>query len=138
MRTDLGNLEELDVLIEAVGMLYMGCTDWANWDDAAAACEDAGMHLMIPTTAGEEEVLVDYNRRTRRPLIWLGATDRDREGSWLWVDGSRVGDGGDWLRGEPNDWWGEDCMAYDATRGGWADVGCETVGGFVCELPVGE
>ncbi|RUS76015.1 hypothetical protein EGW08_016220 [Elysia chlorotica] len=55
--------------------------------------------------------------------VWLGMTDIETEGTWLWEDGDEL-DYSNWANGEPNNWGpGEDCAVLKS-RGGWNDLPC--------------
>ena len=46
-------------------------------------------------------------------LLWLGLTDRKREGDFKWIDGDANLENltmSDWYRGEPNNLNNEDCV----------------------------
>jgi hypothetical protein len=103
-----------------------------SWHAAKKACEQAGGHLAIVN--GEDE-----NRYIATLLAgreaWIGCTDEAEEGTWLWVDGSKVSYAG-WDPGppEPNAAWdNEDYGRTKGEEGLWNDSqpdGCEA---YVCE-----
>jgi hypothetical protein len=66
---------------------------------------------------------------------WIGANDRDVEGTWVWQDGSSVGYD-DWGVGEPDDSGDADCAMTNTSgrRGEWSDQRCSSEYQFVCEL----
>ena len=65
--------------------------------------------------------------------LWLGYTDADSEGTWLWVDGTSAAFT-NWYSGEPNDSGGEDCAATNfGAYGYWNDYPCTYSLPFVCE-----
>src|SRR5690606_18711447 len=64
---------------------------------------------------------------------WIGYSDREREGEFLW----REGDAGQftyWDKGQPNDRsCNEDCVALrDGKRGRWHDTPCNQHRPFIC------
>ena len=36
------------------------------------------------------------------------------------------------FKGEPNDFWGEDCAQYDTNQKAWFDYACDKTIGYVC------
>jgi hypothetical protein len=65
--------------------------------------------------------------------IWVGATDREVEGSFKWIVGNGGNISGPWYPGEPNDAdGGQDCanLLRSAT---FDDHYCYFVKAFVCE-----
>ncbi|MBL3702361.1 hypothetical protein GI582_06605 [Sulfitobacter sp. BDSS02] len=53
---------------------------------------------------------------------WLGATDRDSEGNWIWENGEAF-TYSNWASGEPNNYWNEDYLmgwySGDKWNDGW-------------------
>jgi len=114
------------------GALYAGCEDFTSFDEAVEVCESNQMQLVVAASEGELDLVGTFGREARRPTVWVGATDRDDEGRFVWLDGTEVSDSV-WARGEPNDWWDEDCAVWDTNRRGLVDIGCETPAAFMCE-----
>ncbi|VDI73478.1 Hypothetical predicted protein [Mytilus galloprovincialis] len=64
--------------------------------------------------------------------LWLGGTDMDSEGNWIWDDSKTPLNLTFWRPGEPNDAGGEeDCLA--SHTGVWNDIPCTLEAQFVCE-----
>ena len=107
--------------------------DKANWTDAEFECHQnpilAKAHLASIHSAEEQKfVLGNF------PInIWLGGSDVDEEGSWVWKDGSEW-DYSAWRENEPsNSGSGEHCLAISAD--GWNDYDCSASVGFLCKAP---
>ena len=73
--------------------------------------------------------------------IWIGATDRDEEGTWRWVDGKEM-KYTDWKKGEPNPkkMHDQDCLRIATSKHekypeGWTDGECSKLHTFLCEYP---
>ena len=59
--------------------------EYRSWAAAEAVCVDEGGHLASLLSAGEvEEANLKYDGS-----MWVGATDREVEGEWRWVDGQQ-------------------------------------------------
>ncbi|XP_013879516.1 hepatic lectin, partial [Austrofundulus limnaeus] len=86
------------------GKRYKFLTSKASWQDSRSFCRDLGGDLVKIDSREEQEFLV---RRLRDKMIsiedwfWIGLTDSETEGSWLWVDRSPL-DKSFWMNGEPN------------------------------------
>jgi hypothetical protein len=62
--------------------------------------------------------------------IWTGATDREVEGTYKWIDGGSFS--GTWDPGEPNNLLNSDC-ALLLPNGNFNDAACGAPLAFVCE-----
>lgn len=76
--------------------LYLLVEVPASWQEASDQCISLGARLVTIQSA-------DENRFVSRMAndMWLGATDHDREGDWVWVTGEPW-DYSNWYPGEPN------------------------------------
>ena len=61
-----------------------------TWYDAQRKCEtvEVGAYLASIKSSSEEDFI---NELTSGTSIWLGGSDRFREGDWKWLDRSRIG-----------------------------------------------
>ena len=116
----------------ATGNCLMFFPSKLGWEAARQACESlkGNTSLAVIASATENEL--------QRSLVntaeaWIGATDKESEGSWGWSDGSAWGYQ-NWRAGEPNNGGNEDCAVLEGGRGGtWDDRGCGANHGYLCE-----
>ena len=86
-------------------------------------------HLLTVTSEEEQAFIhqnfVSPNRGNEQANIWLGATDRQTEGAWVWVTGPETGQPlsyTKWLGQEPNNGAGVEDLAVLHWNNGWFDV----------------
>ncbi len=125
------------------GHFYQCINEHMSWHDAEEYCESIGGHLVTIGSQEENEFVFELiQEQTGRDFYWLGGTDEEEEGTWVWVTGEPWEYvTWDWL--EPSnsggDETGEDFLSMWATHGGtWNDqwVKDPSYGelvGFVCE-----
>jgi hypothetical protein len=113
-----------------------------TWSEARTRCRQrgAGWDLAIVLDAEENQLAVALAAGSE---AWLGGTDVDAEGEWVWVrDGTAfpsvqstdAGEYAPWASGEPNDQNDSDCLRV-LTTGVWADWECDGTYAFVCQAP---
>ena len=104
-----------------------------SWQSAKLACEALGGHLAVITSKEEAEFI---NQLANGAYLFLGATDQEEEGTWVWIDGSEWSYT-NWYPDQPNDYDDEDYLAtYD--EGEWVDVDASGDAfwmptGYICE-----
>lgn len=119
------------------GHCYIGVAEFVSWDTANAACEGFGAHLATIFDSGENAFVHNFasDANGNGVEVWLGATDNDLEGTFVWVTGERLVDTFEnWNGGEPNNSGGENCLEMRAD-GLWNDKECGTGLQYVCERP---
>ena len=67
--------------------------------------------------------------------MWLGGTDVEQEGKYVWGHPGEVITRFFWIPGQPNNYRNQDCMNYYKDKGffGWADDYCVESFHFMCE-----
>jgi len=114
------------------GFIYNGNTyelvssgDDGSWANAQANAEALGGNLVTINDAAEEAWLRAIFGMTER--FWIGFTDQDSEGNFVWISGEAV-TYTNWNGGEPNnaptpDLRGEDyaVLNWNTTTGAWND-----------------
>jgi hypothetical protein len=114
-------------------------TNAISWTAAEAACVAWGGHL-TSIHSDEENVFVQElaQEKCDKPSLWIGLSDHETEGTFVWSDGSAV-DTEKWNPGEPNNAGGNEDFAEMKADGTWNDVGVnKAIGCFVCRKPYKE
>lgn len=116
-------------------------SDVTSWEEAKEYCESQGGYLATITSKEEDEFVFAYLRDNfEYESAYLGLTDRDEEGTWIWDNGEEVSYM-NWHSGEPNDENADEDFAmyyYKYSDGSWndGDFGEYTVNSgkaFICE-----
>jgi hypothetical protein len=117
----------------------------ASYDSALSTCKSRGTGWSLAEVdSAQENQFVASVVGTQES--WLGASDRAREGTWLWQSGVRFyaplflwfsgpvdGRYTSFVSGEPNDGGGNsDCMRM-VSGGGWRDGNCADSFPAICE-----
>jgi hypothetical protein len=95
---------ELKVPADAVtfrGKRYKAYKEVLTWHEAKMKCEAAGGHLAIVLSKEENDFIRSLGDRAGLNGVWLGATDDQKEGDWVWVDGTRM-KYNNWVADQPN------------------------------------
>ncbi|XP_046347653.2 perlucin-like [Haliotis rufescens] len=111
----------------------------ANFAEARSYCQYFGSHLAKVTSKDEDDFVRCYAySRGRAANYWLGATDLNVEGTWLW-EGQQAMDYSNWSTGQPDNSAGiEHCLdikqRYESYL--WNDENCNKTANFICEMEV--
>eukprot|EP00061_Rhincodon_typus_P000924 g13204.t1 len=94
----------------------------------------------MPRGVSEMEALASYTKSFFGPgnwPAWIGVTDRQSEGVYVFQDGARVAPSDQWYRhpqlGQPNGGSQENCVALSTDDGKWWDKDCARRMYFICE-----
>ena len=106
--------------VEFNGHYYKFMFGQYNWNTAKRECERLiGKPHLVTIESQQENRFV--NKLVNGLRIWLGATDKRREGHWEWIDGTPF-DYTNWDRGQPNNARdGEHFLVMQGRRGQWHD-----------------
>uniref|UniRef100_A0A3Q3BJA4 C-type lectin domain-containing protein n=1 Tax=Kryptolebias marmoratus TaxID=37003 RepID=A0A3Q3BJA4_KRYMA len=129
------------------GKCYYFNTNRTSWSDSRASCRDLGGDLVKIDSREEQDFLVKRVRgmmRNEVDFFWIGLTDSETEGRWLWVDGSPLNESLTfWMKFEPDDWKNhENCVTVRKIEGHeylkcWNDQYCSFFYKSICEKPAG-
>lgn len=120
------------------------CPEELPYSLAEESCAAAGLALAKPRDRVENDQMASVIREAVLTHAWIGASDRDREGEWRWLDGTRFWTGGVdgsplddawvyWGPGQPNNLGdGENCAELRGT-GRWNDTACSDLRAYICQ-----
>uniref|UniRef100_A0A8C4HEN0 C-type lectin domain-containing protein n=1 Tax=Dicentrarchus labrax TaxID=13489 RepID=A0A8C4HEN0_DICLA len=117
---------------------YYFSTNRLTWSKSRDECRQKGGDL-VQIDSREEQV-------KHTESFWIGLTDSEKEGTWLWVDGSPLDESLTfWSSNQPdNETWvdpdGEDCVRMGEKAGAphlkcWFDKSCKMPHRSLCEKP---
>ncbi|XP_072227255.1 ladderlectin-like [Leuresthes tenuis] len=117
------------------GRCYKYISTKMTWIDAELHCVSQGANL-VSIHSRKEENFVKHLIRSFDPaerVKWIGLTDCQKNGAWLWSDGSKF-DFKFWNKGQPNNSGGsQDCVQTNWGKNKkWNDVKCSNKYAFVC------
>jgi len=111
-----------------------------SWDVAEQSCLAWGGHLASVESLEENEGLNPWLLELGITSvdgsgIWLGGSDSERDGEFLWVASSPFAFTG-WAPAQPDNGAGIDCIEKrDDGAGGWYDRRCTDALRYLCERP---
>ncbi|KAJ8362370.1 hypothetical protein AAFF_G00378150 [Aldrovandia affinis] len=112
---------------------YYFSTEEKSWQDSRSDCLKQGADLVIIESEEEQDFISKHTRGNY--AYWIGLSDSETEGTWLWVDGTPLQeDKAFWKRGQPDDYKGaEDCAFTVPGQNKWADGHCDVHVKSVCK-----
>ncbi|XP_040916000.1 CD209 antigen-like [Toxotes jaculatrix] len=118
-----------------------------NWFDSRADCISRDANLVVIDNPEEQRFLSDSikNKKTSSKWwengFWIGITDMETEGTWVWINNVTEVENRYWMDGEPNNLGhhGENCgvAVYSPTNPWktWFDGFCSVPLHWICEMP---
>uniref|UniRef100_A0A3Q2VYD8 C-type lectin domain-containing protein n=1 Tax=Haplochromis burtoni TaxID=8153 RepID=A0A3Q2VYD8_HAPBU len=97
-----------------------------SWQESRQDCLQKGADLVIINSQEEQVGLNKY--------LWIGLTDSETDGTWKWVDGTRMTTSY-WNSGEPNGLKNENCgqIKNYNSKNSWNDEKCSILHPWMCE-----
>ncbi|XP_059206249.1 hepatic lectin-like [Centropristis striata] len=129
------------------GKCYYFSNTVLTWEQSRDQCRSYRGDL-VKIDSGEEQTFLELRLREKMNLpedkFWIGLTDSETEGRWLWADGSPLDPSFIfWSSREPDNWEGEDRDGEDCVRMGeklgapdlkcWFDKTCKVPHRYICE-----
>ncbi|KAM4725676.1 C-type lectin domain family 4 member E-like [Anableps anableps] len=134
------------------GNCYYFSTSTSTWTESRRSCVDLGGDL-VKIDSREEQVFLQTRLRdvmkNDEDKFWIGLTDSEEEGTWLWVDGSPLNESLKfWTNGEPDNRSLDGAVEADCVRMGkkgdadalksWFDASCNYPQKSMCERAAGQ
>ncbi|MFN3200918.1 MAG: lectin-like protein [Bradymonadia bacterium] len=113
--------------VSPAGIAYLYCGESVAWNTARERCQTYGGDIAVIENADENTFLEGITNQS----TWIGFTDAETEGTFLWVDGV-VREYTNWNNNEPNDSGGAEDCAEILNSGLWNDNRCENTRPFLC------
>ncbi|XP_039675543.1 hepatic lectin-like isoform X2 [Perca fluviatilis] len=132
------------------GKCYYFSTDRLPWERSRNQCRNQHGDL-VKIDSREEQTFLELKLREKmnepEDKFWIGLTDSQTEGTWLWADGSPLDTRLTfWSSREPDNWEGQDPDGEDCVRMGkrggaldlncWFDKSCKVPHRRICEKKV--
>uniref|UniRef100_A0A3Q4HAJ7 C-type lectin domain-containing protein n=1 Tax=Neolamprologus brichardi TaxID=32507 RepID=A0A3Q4HAJ7_NEOBR len=117
---------------------YFFSTDTKSWLEAnefyaEAHCTREQGDLLSITEPFEQTFIQALIQQSPTGIsMWMGGHDSMTEGGWEWTDGSPFRFI-HWNAGNPDDYYGEDCLSMLINSGYWNDDNCEYKRGYICK-----
>ncbi|XDV12798.1 hypothetical protein PO909_001373 [Leuciscus waleckii] len=129
--------------VQDKGRFYVFSNDTMDWDNSRKRCQDLGGDLVIINSSEEQEFLAQQTVISKASVLhWIGLTDRQTEGTWLWVDNTPLNSNLSWWIFPPDNYdthdpLGEDCAVLNGYLRGekWGDISCLKKERSICEIP---
>uniref|UniRef100_A0A3Q1I672 C-type lectin domain-containing protein n=1 Tax=Anabas testudineus TaxID=64144 RepID=A0A3Q1I672_ANATE len=110
---------------------YFLSTERGSWTTGREDCRTRGADLVVIDSIEEQTFLSGLSNKN----TWIGLTDRDKEGTWKWVDGTPL-TVTYWASNQPDNKNGEDCVEILSDQSSkWNDISCEDSRQWICEKP---
>ncbi|XP_062610971.1 hepatic lectin-like, partial [Saccostrea cucullata] len=101
-----------------------------KWQAAKASCIWLEAHLLEIESEAEQNLI---QNKASGNKWWMGGTDEESEGTFIWVHSNTTLNYTHWDTGEPNNGGtGENCVEL-LPEGVWNDNNCDSSHYYVCE-----
>ncbi|GFN77749.1 Cd209 antigen [Plakobranchus ocellatus] len=95
-------------------------------------CKEAGGYLVEIDDQEEQDFVTNFSTRAAGKIIYVGANDLQKEGTFVQYNSKKVMSNIKWKKGEPNNYGsGEDCV--NIRTDGLNDVSCSRTSRYICE-----
>ncbi|XP_066267572.1 C-type lectin domain family 4 member F-like [Branchiostoma lanceolatum] len=117
------------------GTCYRFSADQKPYNESQHTCNEEGGRLATVKTNETHNFLTNHVRATTKAHTWIGLSDVETEGVWIWDDGTVLVGEGMWGTSEPNGGTRENCVhIYPAKDYLWNDSTCPSSYYYICEI----
>ncbi|XP_019638753.1 PREDICTED: perlucin-like protein, partial [Branchiostoma belcheri] len=117
------------------GNCYRFSIDQKPYNESQAICHEEGGHLATAKNNETHNFLANHVRNTTKQNTWIGLSDLENEGLWVWDDGTLLVGEGIWGTNEPNGGTRENCAhIYPSKDYRWNDSTCPSSYYYICEI----
>ncbi|KAI8510957.1 hypothetical protein Bbelb_118730 [Branchiostoma belcheri] len=119
------------------GVCYKAFAEMKNYTQASQTCAADGGLLAMPKNDMINAFI--HNLLPGNESRWIGLTDAESEGQWIFADGQTLASSGyaNWAPGEPNHFYPNENCAEIYVSGRWNDDPCNRAKGFICQVALG-
>ncbi|XP_044222480.1 CD209 antigen-like protein E [Thunnus albacares] len=131
---------------------YFLSSESGSWSRGRQDCREKGADLVVIDSTKEQTFLSTFT--DEETWSWIGLTDKDKEGTWKWIDGTPLtlrqcevtGSSRYWETNQPDNgggdpkWGEEDCAHMRSgkkTEDNWNDRSCDASLRWFCEKNAG-
>ena len=123
---------------------YKLFTSSKTWENAKEECEEWNARLVKVESSEENDFIKKELLPAKYGNYWIGLSDSDNEGDWMWTDGTQLDSDGykNWGDNQPkNKNNNEDCVVIRIRKfdpdhyGKWHDRPCSKERKYICEKP---
>jgi len=140
-RTECGKCPEPvlpDGYVDGVvpGRAFKVHSEKVAWQVAREKCIGEGGDIAVVDVDAINDWLAKRDKKLG--VLWIGATDSKREGTWVWTNGNLTTRKKHWGTGQPdNNGGNQDCLVVNWSKPGvWDDQTCTVKNAFVCQFNV--
>ncbi|KAH0617473.1 hypothetical protein JD844_015753 [Phrynosoma platyrhinos] len=106
-----------------------------NYKEALIHCRIRDGSLAMPKDEASNAVISDYISKSGLFRVFIGLSDLEKEGQFMYADHTPLQNYSNWKDGEPQDVTGEEDCVEMLSTGKWNDTECHLTMYFVCEFP---
>ena len=114
------------------GNCYLLTSTKQFWASSITVCNLKSSHLATIMSSSELVEISDALPNILQNRVWIGLNDIQKEGSWVWVDGS-FSSYRNWGLNQPDNTNGNEDCAVIVYGGVWEDVRCSRVLHALCK-----
>ncbi|XP_035671814.1 mucin-like protein [Branchiostoma floridae] len=117
---------------------FWGGKNAQNYSGARQVCQENGGDIYMWRSAAAVAALKRKLKSDHSPSLWVGLSDEDLEGTFLWADGLALGgnDFTDWSPNQPRNTAEKDCVVGRRVHWyRWKVVPCSYRRAFICQSP---